>query len=162
MKTPDLMSEFEWEGKVIVEWYDVFNIDEIPDFNWQQVYIIGNLDGKVPVVMYSNQSDNLPGGKIEQGESLEQALIRETQEELNMRVVSWVPLGYQRLTRPWGDTPTYQFRVYAELEKINDFINDPGGGVIGHKLIELDELNTLIKYGNVGDRIISNVKQYFI
>ncbi len=70
------------------------------------------------------------------------------------------PIGYQKLTRPWDNTPTYQFRVYAVLEKIDDFINDPGGSVIDHRLVELDDLNNFIKYGDVGDRMISLCRRF--
>lgn len=162
MTKPDLISEFEYEGKVIVEWFDVFDKNQIPDFEWKQVYIIGNFDKKVPVVMYSEKGDNLPGGKLESGETLGDALAREVEEELNMEVLSWQPLGYQRLTRPWDDTPTYQFRAYADLKKIGEFESDPGGGVIGHKLVNLDEVNDHIQYGEVGDRLFNNCKKYFI
>lgn len=161
MIKPDLISEFEYEGKVIVEWFDVSAKDEIPDLDWQQVYIIGNFNNKVPIVMYDNKGDNLPGGKTEPGESLNETILREIEEELNMRVVSWEPLGYQRLTRPWDDTPTYQFRAYAKLEKIDDFCNDPGGSVIGYRLVELDDLNKFIKYGKVGNRLIASCRQIF-
>lgn len=161
MTKPDLISEFEYEGKMIVEWFDVFDKDKIPDFDWQQVYVIGNINGKVPVVMYENKGDNLPGGKTEPGESLNETILREIEEELNMGVISWEPLGYQRLTRPWGETPTYQFRAYAKLEKLNDFINDPGGSVIGYKLVKLDDLNKFINYGIVGNRLIESSRQFF-
>jgi len=161
MTKPDLISEFEYEGKVIVEWFDILEKEKIPELDWQQVYVIGNLDGKVPVVMYDSKGDNLPGGKTEPGESLNETIQREIEEELNMKVVSWEPLGYQKLTRPWDNTPTYQFRVYAKLEKIDDFSNDPGGSVIGHRIVELDNLNKFIKYGKVGDRLISLCEKYF-
>lgn len=161
MPKPDLISEFEYNGKVIVEWFDIFDKDKIPNLKWQQAYIIGNLDGKVPIVMYENKGDNLPGGKTELGETLGKTILREIEEELNMKVISWQPLGYQILTRPGDDTPTYQFRAYAKLEKIDDFVNDPGGSVIGHRLVELNDLNKFIKYGGVGDRLISNCRQFF-
>ncbi len=161
MTKPDLVSEFEYEGKVIVEWFDVIEKDKIPDFEWKQVYMIGNLDNKVPLVMYSNKGDNLPGGGVEPGETIEQTITREALEEVNMRVVSWEPLGYQKLTRPWDDTPTYQFRLYAKLEKNGNFTNDPGGSVIGHKLVDLKDVNKNITYGKVGDRLIAMSKKFF-
>ncbi len=89
MITPNLISEFEYDGKVITEWYDVLEKNKIPDFKWQQVYVIGNLNGKVPIVMYENKGDNLPGGKLERGETLDKTIMREIEEELNMKVVSW-------------------------------------------------------------------------
>lgn len=111
--------------------------------------------------MYSGKDDNLPGGGVEPGENLEQTITREALEEVNMKVISWQPLGYQKLTRPWDNTPTYQFRVYAKLEKNGEFTNDPGGSVIGHKLVDLDNINKFINYGKVGDRLISSCKQFF-
>ena len=161
MIKPDLISEFEYEGKVIVEWFDVFDKDQIPDYKWQHVYMIGNINGKVPIVMYNEKRDNLPGGRLEPGESLDETLKREAVEELNMEVLSWQPLGYQRLTRPLDDTPTFQFRAYAQLRKIGEFESDPGGGVIGHKVVDLNEVNDHIKYGVVGNRLINNCKKYF-
>lgn len=162
MTKPDLIDEFNYEGDVIsVEWHDVQNKSEIPDLQWQQIYVIGNLDNRVPLVKYHEKENNLPGGHVEQGESLEDAMHREIQEELNMQIISWTPLGYQRLSRPGDKDVVFQFRVYAKLEKIGEFTNDPGGSVVGHKLVALNDVNTLIKYGKVGDRLIASCRQFF-
>lgn len=163
MKKPDLLSGFEFNGHVDVEWYDVLEVNEIPDLNWQHVYIIGSLDGKVPVVISRNHEGkyNLPGGRTEQKETVEETMRREVEEELNMEVIAWKPLGYQKCTRAGSDDIAYQFRAYAKLRKIGDFTNDPGGSVIGHELVNLDELNNYINYGNVGERLISITRQYF-
>ncbi|HUC96202.1 MAG TPA: NUDIX hydrolase [Candidatus Saccharimonadales bacterium] len=162
MKKPDLVDEFIYEGdRISVKWYDVRNKSEIPDLPWQQIYVIGNYKNKVPIVLYENKGNNLPGGHVESGESLEMAMHREIKEELNMGVVSWVPLGYQRLSRPEDRDITFQFRVYAKLEKIGEFISDPGGSVIGHKLVELKDFNKSINYGKVGNRLIEQCSSYF-
>lgn len=162
MTEPDLLDYFYYEGdRITVKWFDVNEKSKIPNINWEQIYVIGNFNNKVPIVVYENKGENLPGGHVESGESLEKAMHREIEEELNMRIISWVPLGYQRLSRPEDTDIAFQFRVYAKLEKIGEFINDPDGSVVGHKLVELDEVNKLINYGNVGDRLITNCKQYF-
>jgi ADP-ribose pyrophosphatase YjhB (NUDIX family) len=161
MKKPDVISEFDYNGHVEVEWYDILDKDDIPSFDWQQVYIIGNINNKVPLVMYENDKDNLPGGRTEPGESIEDTMRREIQEELNMNVIFWRPLGYQKCIRPDDDNVEYQFRAYALLEKIGEFINDPGGSVIGYELIEINQLNNHIRYGVVGERLISNSRRYF-
>lgn len=151
MKKPDIVSQFEFHGIVDVAWYDVRLKDEIPELPWQQVCMVGNLGGRVPVVMYDNAKDCLPGGGVELGESLEEAMTRETKEELNMSVVAWEPLGYQVCTRRDTGEVSWQFRAYAQLEVVGEFTNDLGGGVIGYRLIELDELNSyavsLLAYG---------------
>lgn len=158
MKEPDLIGEFEYKGHVDVEWYDVLSKDDIPDIKWHQVYIIGDLDGHVPIVMYDDDRDNLPGGRTEQDESIAETMIREIKEELNMEIISWEPLGYQKCTHATSGDVAYQFRAYAKLNKIDDFINDPGGRVIGYRLVEIDDVNRTIGYGEIGDRLISNAK----
>ena len=161
MRKPDLISEFEFGGHFDVEWYDVLSKDQIPDLPWHQVYIVGDYKGKVPIVIYPNSPDNLPGGKTEPGETLEQTMVREVKEETNMRVLSWEPLGYQACIRRETGQVRHQFRAYAKLEKIGEFVNDPGGNIQGYKLIELAKINAYINYGVVGDRLIFNAKPYF-
>jgi len=162
MTEPDFLDYFIYEGdRITVKWFDVCEKSKIPDINWEQIYVIGNYNNRIPIVVYENKGDNLPGGHVEPGESLEDAMHREIKEELNMRVVSWVPLGYQRLSRPEDRDVVFQFRVYAKLEKIGKFINDPGGSVIGHKLVELKDINQLINYGKVGNRLVKQCGPYF-
>jgi len=160
---PTLSSSFVYEGQnILVDWYEVTNKQTIPDLDWQQVYAIGNLNGKVPLVTNagSEKPYNLPGGKTEPGESIEQTLKRELIEECNMRVISWQPLGYQILTEPNGKKVA-QFRVYAELEKIGEFAKDPAGSVTKNTLVEINEVNDKISYGDVGELMIELAKKYF-
>jgi len=158
MTEPDLVERIEHEGKQYqVNWFDLVG-KGLPDLNWQQVYLIGDLDGLVPIVHYADHHDNLPGGRTEDGESVEQTLIREIDEELKMKLVFWEPLGYQE----WIDIETGNtglgLRVYAKLSKEEEFTNDPGGSVIGHSLVPLEELNSYINYHAIGDRMVDLVK----
>lgn len=138
-----------------VEFYEIQD-NNIPQLPWTQIYIVGNLEGKVPIVKYQKSRDNLPGGGIEAGETLDEAVNREVEEELNMKVLSWMPLGYQKVTNSQGDV-THQLRAYGVLEKIDDFTNDPGGSVIGYELIDINDLNSHINYGEVGDFLVKKV-----
>lgn len=155
-KQPDLIDDFSYRGeKIDVKWFDISSKEDIPDLPWQQVYAIGDLDGKVPVVFYGGDArDNLPGGHVEPGESVEQTLVREIDEELNCEVLEWQPLGYQILTSEKHGT-VYQMRVFAKLKKLGEFKFDIGGSVKGYKLVELGDLNGYIDYRNVGKRLIS-------
>lgn len=160
---PDLKTSFEYDGQHIrADWYTVTRKEDIPNLPWRQVYAIGNLNGMIPLVINakSPKACNLPGGTTEPGETLQDTLERELIEECNMRVLTWRPLGYQVLTDPDG-TVTPQFRVYAELEKIGEFEHDPGGHVVANVLARIDELNDMIAYGDIGERMVELARPYF-
>jgi ADP-ribose pyrophosphatase YjhB (NUDIX family) len=158
---PDLLDSFEFRGEHIdVEWFDVLSKDKIPNLPWQQVYVIGDLSGKVPIVTYENDNDNLPGGKTEPGETPDQTIRREIQEELNCNVISWEPLGYQRCSTK-GKNEVYQLRAFARLEKIGEFESDPDGSVIGYYTIDLGDLDKAIQWGLVGERLQNIAKKHF-
>ena len=160
---PDLRTSFNYDSQnTVADWYTVTDKSQIPDLPWQQVYAIGNLDGRVPLItslMYEKEF-NLPGGHTEPGETIEQTIAREMIEECNMRVIEWQPLGYQHLTKPDGKQ-IFQFRVYAKLEKIGELVNDPGGGVIKNTMVYLSQVNSLIKYSEIGERMVKLAKKYF-
>ena len=159
MIKPDLIENIQYEGKKYkVRWFDLV-YRELPKLKWDQVYVIGDLRGLVPIVHYLDHHDNLPGGRVEATESIEQTLVREIDEELKMKVISWKPLGYQE----WIDVETGNkglgLRVYAKLSKEEDFVNDPGGSVIGYSLVSLEELNSYINYHEIGGRLVELVKK---
>lgn len=160
---PDLRTSFNYDSQnIVADWYTVTDKSQIPDLPWQQVYAIGNLDGQVPLItsLTCEKEFNLPGGHTEPGETIEQTIAREMIEECNMRVIEWQPLGYQHLTEP-DDKQIFQFRVYAKLEKIGEFVNDPGCGVIKNTMVNLSQVNSLIKYGEIGERMVKLAKKYF-
>lgn len=158
MNKPDLSENIEYDGKQIqINWFDLVD-KKIPDLDWKQVYAIGDVDGLVPIVHYEDDHDNLPGGKSEPGETIEQTLIREMDEEIKMKVISWEPLGYQEWIES-GKCAVNALRVYVKLAREEEFTNDPGGSVIGHNLVPLDKLNGHINYHSIGDRMVELVKK---
>lgn len=147
-KEPDIRSSFVYHGKEFkVDFYGLYG-RSIPKKRWTQIYVVGNYMNKVPVVKYEKAKDNLPGGGIKFNEDIQSAMQRELKEELNMEAVSWEPLGYQRVYDESGEE--FQLRVYADLHKIGEFVNDPDGHVIGHELIDIDQLEQHINYGAIG------------
>lgn len=153
---PDLVSSFEYAGEIIgVEWYELDK--DVPDLPWQQVYVIGDLDGQVPIVHYEDGHNNLPGGKTEPGETVDETIRREIDEEINCEVLDWQPIGYQKLTEPNGRIK-YQLRVVAHLKKVGDFRPDIGGKVIGFTTVPLEQLNSRINYGDVGELIVDRAR----
>lgn len=157
MAEPDIRDSFIYEGRTVnVEWFDVDSVDKLPDVKWQQVYAIGELDGLVPLVVDKNGKVNLPGGHVDLGETVEQTMRREIEEEMNCGVANWRLLGYQKLSSASSE-PVYQVRVFAKLERIGEFIDDPGGSIVGYKLIPLNQLNQEIGYGKVGEHLVELV-----
>ncbi len=153
MTKPDLKDSFIYEGNHIdIDWYDVDSHQALPDLPWQQVYVVGNLDGKVPVVYYPSGHMGLPGGHTESGETVHETITREVTEELNCELIDWIPIGYQTLHQA-GKADIHQLRIYGNLKRIGDFVSDPGGSVIGHHLIDLTDLNSMVKWGITGQRI---------
>jgi ADP-ribose pyrophosphatase YjhB (NUDIX family) len=147
---PIITEEFEYDGvDYKLEFFEVKSKKQIPKLPFTQVYAVGNFNNKVPIVKYAKHKDNLPGGGIEPGETISEALEREMNEELNMSVKMWRPIGYQKNSGSNGKTD-YQFRVYAELEKNGEFTHDPGGLVVGNELIDISILNSRIKWGELG------------
>jgi 8-oxo-dGTP pyrophosphatase MutT (NUDIX family) len=150
---PDLQTTFIYKDRTIaVKWFDIKSKADIPTLPWSQVYVVGNIDGGVPVVTYPYDAVSLPGGTVEEGETIDVTLRREVREELNARIVGWVPLGYQESSES-GYENSYQLRVYAQLEIIGPFTSDPGGDVTGYRLVPLQRLNDTLKWGEVGERI---------
>ena len=160
MQTPILHGEFIYKNvNYHTDFYSLIG-QKIPNLPWSQVYIIGNLKNQIPIVKYVHASANLPGGGVKSHESILQTINREAKEELNMAVKSWFPLGYQRVYNDQGNT-CYQLRVYAELKKLGEFTNDPDGSVIGYELINIEELNDHIHYGEIGDFLVNQTKHLY-
>ena len=96
---PDFKSSFVYGNqKILANWYTITEKEDIPDLPWQQVYAIGNLDGRVPLV--------------------------------------------------------------TSLTSEKEF-NLPGGGVIKNTMVDLSQVNSLIKYGEIGERMVKLAKKYF-
>ena len=133
---------------------------EVPNYNFSQVYCVGRIDNKIPIVKYEKGKDNLPGGTIESGEGIEDALRREIVEEINCDVVDWVPLGDDKNIGSDGSI-YYQLRVFANLKSRGDFVEDIGGNVIGYDLINKNILAETIKWGDTGKLLQEIVGIYF-
>ncbi len=147
-------SQFIYNGVVFpLEWHEVDDFSEVPREHASQIYGVCFYNDDIVLVTSDNKTFNLPGGTIEKGETYDETFKREIQEETNMRVVSSKPIGYQIVSKPDG-TKTWQLRVAAKVEKIGDFESDPGGPVTAIKLCKIEEFNSYIQYGKVGERLI--------
>jgi len=105
------------------------------------------------VVVYSEDKGYWapPGGGIEKGETVEEAVIREVREETNMKVLHQELIGYQDVYEL--DRIVRQTRSFCIVEPHGPFIADPDGDVTENKLIDLKDYKQYFNWGEIGDRI---------
>ncbi len=97
----------------------------------------------------------LIGGTIEPGETFEQTLKREIQEESNMEVLNFMPIGYQKVTDTRDNSFVYQLRYVCTARPYGPFISDPAGSITAIKLVDPLKYRDYFDWGEIGERIIS-------
>ena len=145
---------------VVFEYYEADSIKHLPKEQLSQVQIMAFHKDRLLIVNNITKPGMYGpvGGGIEPGETPEECLPRELQEESNMRVIKSRLIGYQRcisLSHP--EKPTdYQLRYFARVEPIGPFTPDcdPDGDVT--ELLEIDpkDYKKYFDWGEIGDAIV--------
>lgn len=135
-----------------ITYEDTDSFDHLLNEKVTQVYAICFIDDKMLVVHNENSWGPIGGG-IELDESYEDCLKREIQEESNMKVLNFLPIGYQEVI--CNGEKTYQIRYVCKIEPYGDFVSDPDGDVTEIKLINPGEYKQYFNWGEVSDRLIS-------
>lgn len=106
------------------------------------------------VVVYAQDKGywTFPGGGIEQGETYEEAVIREVKEESNMKVLHQELIGYIDVYEK--DRTIRQTRSFCIVEPYGDFESDPDGDISEIKLIDPKDYGEYVKWGEIGDHIM--------
>ncbi|MCX6712777.1 MAG: hypothetical protein NTY66_01060 [Candidatus Vogelbacteria bacterium] len=92
---------------------------------------------------------------MEKGETFIETLKREIQEESNMKVLSCLPIGYQKVTDTRDNSFVYQLRYACLVRPYGPFIEDPAGSITKIKLIDPAGYKQYFDWGQIGDQIIS-------
>ncbi len=144
------------EVEYIFEYSDADSFNELDYGLCRQVYGICFCDDKM-VIGYGGQKKDwgLIGGTIEKGETFEQTLMREIQEESNMEVLKCVPVGYQKVIDTRDGNHIFQLRYACAVRPIGPFISDPAGGVTEIKLINPMNYKQYFDWGKIGERMIN-------
>ena len=110
--------------------------------------------GDSMVVVYADNKKywTLPGGHIEDGESIEEAVVREVKEESNMKVLYQDLIGYQDIFEP--GRIVRQTRSFCIVEPYGDFVADPDGDITEIKLIDPHDYKQYFDWGIIGDHIM--------
>ena len=97
----------------------------------------------------------LIGGTIEKGETFEQTLRREIQEESNMEILGFLPIGYQKVINPQNQSFTYQLRFVCIVRPYGPFVSDPDDSIKEIKLIDPMDYKKYFDWGDIGESIIN-------
>jgi|SRR3989344_6452759 len=93
-----------------------------------------------------------PGGHIEEGETIEETVVREVKEETNMKVLHQELIGFNDFYEP--DRIVRQTRSFCIVEPYGDFISDPGEDITEIKLIDPKDYKQYFDWGEIGDRLV--------
>lgn len=147
--------------EITLEWHDLVG-RRIPEKNWKQVHIIANYGGKVVFAYFEKLGlYNLPGGHLEEGESVDTTVRREFAEETGGLIIDWEPVGYQARTDSKGNT-VYQLRVYADVTEVKEQNIDFDGSIVPTKLVDFGDILKVWGWENpIGERIADLVKDRF-
>ncbi|WP_328791432.1 MULTISPECIES: NUDIX hydrolase [unclassified Streptomyces] len=107
--------------------------------------------GRVLVMLDRHGVPSLPGGRPEAGESPFETLAREAEEEVQARLSTPYPLGYQQV-REHGRPPYAQLRLGALLRGLDSAAPDRDTGEKYQRvLIPARQANLLLGWGPEGD-----------
>ena len=142
-----------------IEYNDADDFSEVPRDLCTQIYGVCFYDDQV-VLVHSmvNNKWGLVGGTIEAGETFEEALKREIQEESNMELVAWKPIGYQKIVYEDNGETLFQLRAVCKVRPFGEFVSDPDGDVDMIKLINPDDYREYFDWGDTSQRIMEVAK----
>jgi len=151
----EIEDDIAYDGKSFhIVYRDADNFDDLPKELVQQRYGVCFYGAKIVVGWHPRGGQwSLLGGKVELGETFDEALEREVIEESNMRVLQHSPIGFQKVIKQDGGF-VYQLRSRCIVEPIGEFVSDPSGGVTAIKYIDVSEWDEYVHWGAVGRRIL--------
>jgi len=139
-----------------LEYVECDSFDHLPQNEITQCYAVA-FHGEKIVIVHNGRKDTwgFVGGTVEAGEDPEETLIREIKEESNMEVISYKPIGYQKVTDTRKIQKTfYQLRYFAIIEPYGPFESDPDGTI--DKILEIKplEYKKYFDWKKIGNAII--------
>lgn len=96
-----------------------------------------------------------PGGRVEKGETVLDAVRREVKEETNMNVLHQRIIGCQDITEPQGVVS--QTRSICIVEAFGPFLGDPNGDITKIELIDPKDYKKYFDWKEIGDHIMKRV-----
>lgn len=139
----------------IFEYSDADSFEDLDMSKCTQAYGVCFCGDQI-VIGYNGKKKTwgLIGGTIEKAERPEQTLKREIQEELNMEVLSFLPIGVQKVFDTRDDSFHYQLRYSCLVRPYGPFVFDPADSISEIKFIDPQDYKQYFDWGSIGDRII--------
>jgi 8-oxo-dGTP diphosphatase len=156
----EIKSTLEWKGKTFdIIYRDIDTAKDLGDQKISGAHAFCFYKDKLVIVYAANKNRwTPPGGGVEEGETVEQAVVREIKEETNMKVLHHQFIGYQIIIEP-GKTST-QTRSFCMVEPYGEFVSDPDEGEITEiKLIDPKDIKQYFDWENIGDHILERAIQ---
>lgn len=159
-KDHPLTFDYHDNGKIYkFRYYELANYSNLDSAKIKQIYGVCFYQDQMVIVLNGKKKTwGLVGGKPEKDESIEQTLEREVQEESNMQVLRWRPIGVQEVTNPNGEID-YQLRVVCKVKPLGDFISDPANTITEVKQIDPKDYKNYFNWGEIGEKIIQRAIQ---
>jgi ADP-ribose pyrophosphatase YjhB (NUDIX family) len=147
-------------GQIITVWYR--DIDSESDVKGREINSVHAycFCGDKLVVVYSEKKGywTPPGGGVEIGESVRDAVVREVKEETNMKVLKQRFVGFQEIVEP--GRIVNQTRSVCLVEPYGPFVEDPDDREITKiELIDPKDYKKYFDWREIGDHIMERVLQ---
>lgn len=111
------------------------------------------------IVKSSGGNWDHPGGGVEENENYIEGCKREIIEESNMEVVDHRIIGFQVVKNINKGTNYWLAFIACKVKPISDFVSDPDNDIVDIKIINPDEHERYLKYGELGEYLISKSKK---
>ncbi|MDO8639082.1 MAG: NUDIX hydrolase [Candidatus Daviesbacteria bacterium] len=151
-KDHPLIFDYHSNGKIYnFRYYELANYSILDKSKIKQIYGVCFYQDQMVIVLNGKKRTwGLVGGKPEKGESIQQTLEREVQEESNMQVLRWRPIGVQEVTNPNGSVD-FHLRVVCKVK--------PFGDSALRKLIDPKDYKNYFDWEEIGEKIIQRAIQ---
>lgn len=151
-KDHPLTSNYQSHGKIYnCSYYELANYSNLDLTKITQIHGVCFFQDQMVIVLNGQKRTwGLVGGKLKNHESIQQALERAIQEESNMQVLRWRPIGVQEVTDSNGNID-YELIVVCKVKSI--------GESASRKLIDLQDYKNYFDWEEIGEKIIQRAIQ---
>ena len=138
---------------------DTKHFNDIPDKLKLKAHAVCFWNSKILLVSHSEWKIwSIPGGTREQGESIEETLVREIVEETNCEVLDYAPIAYQKIIG--RNDEHFRLLYKCNVNPIGEFEKDVAGNVDRITWINPRDYDTYIEDKEFRKRIIQRAIKF--